>query len=116
MRESLTTRATLRVPMRDALRVTTRDALRATKRDACMSWREHVVGVSAVCEGVKSWMNWREHGVAACEEVWISCRRAEHKSCSSPAKLPKDDEGHVCMQRIKRAFEDEADTPMKRRP
>ena len=77
--------------MRDALQVTTRDALRATKRDACkvgsnglMSWREHV----------KSWMNWREHGVAACEEVWISCRRAEHKSCSSPAKLPKDDEGH----------------------
>ena len=87
--------------MRDALRVTTRDALRATKRDACrvgssglMSWREHVVGASAVCESVKSWMNWREHGVAACEEVWISCRRAEHKSCSSPAKLPKDDEGH----------------------
>ena len=49
--------------MRDALRVTTRDALRATKRDACrvgsnglMSWREHVVGASAVCESVKSWM------------------------------------------------------------
>ena len=56
--------------MRDALRVTTRDALRATKRDACRvgsngltSWREHVVGASAVCESVKSWMNWREHGV-----------------------------------------------------
>ena len=89
--------------MRDALRVTTRDALRATKRDACrvgsnglMSWREHVVGASAVCESVKSWMNWHERGVAACEEVWISCRRAEHNRAPLSCQLQlrhESDEG-----------------------
>ena len=79
--------------MRDALRVTARDALRATKRDACrvgnnglMNWREHVVGARAICESAKSWMPRYEHGVADSEEVWISCRRAEHKSCSSSAR------------------------------